>query len=47
MNAEQVYISEKVRNSSNTVINPATEESQEAILEAVDNISLTTSPLVQ
>lgn len=47
MNAEQVYISEKVRNSSNTVINPATEENQEAILEAVDNISLTTSPLVQ
>lgn len=31
MNEQGIYISEKVRNSSNVVINPATEEKQDSL----------------
>lgn len=36
MQTQQTYISEKVRNSSNVVINPATEEKQDAIVSAIE-----------
>lgn len=40
METSQNYISEKIRNSSNTVINPATEEKQDDIITALWNISI-------
>lgn len=40
MNTSQTYISERVRNSSNVVINPATEEGIQEVVTAIENISI-------
>ena len=47
MYAESTYISEKTRDSNNNVINPATLESINSLIDAVETISLTESPLRQ
>lgn len=40
MNTQQNYISEQVRDSSNTLINPATEEGLQDIVTAIGSISI-------
>lgn len=47
MQSTSTYISEQVRDSDNNLINPATEEGLNAIIDAVDSISLTELPLRQ
>ena len=47
MQSEQTYISEQIRDASGEYINPSTIEGQAEILEAIDNISITESPLIQ
>lgn len=45
MDSTWIYISEQVRNTSNDVINPSTIESQNSIIDAIENI--TDTPLVK
>lgn len=40
MNTQQTYISEQIRDSSNTLINPATEEGLQDIVSAIGSISI-------
>ena len=47
MNSISTYISEKIRNISWNYINPATEEKQDSIISAIENISITETPLIQ
>jgi len=47
MNEQGIYISEKVKDSNGIVINPATSENQNNIVSAIENISITDSPLIQ
>lgn len=42
-----IYQSEKIKNSEWNVVNPSTEEKQDSIISAIDNISFTDSPLLQ
>lgn len=46
MNKSSVYISEKVKNSNNETINPATEEKQDKIIDSV-NKWITETPIIQ
>lgn len=42
MNTQQTYISEKIKNENGEYINPATEEWQSSIVNAINNISIPT-----
>lgn len=47
MNATSVYINEKLKDINGNIINPATQDGLDMIVQAIDWFSLTDSPLIQ